>query len=95
MREEKLRNSKKNQNQKRFSNLINAGSYILEEEVFEIMPKEKHSLERDVFPVLAEEGSLAGFPFEGYFIVTGNPFKSWHDGVRRCITEKYRTKLVQ
>ena len=28
-----------------FSNLINAGSYLLEEEVFEIMPKGKHSLE--------------------------------------------------
>ncbi len=69
-----------------FSNLINAGSYILEEEVFEIMPKEKHSLERDVFPVLAEEGSLAGFPFEGYFIDAGTP-SSWHDGVTRCITE--------
>ena len=70
-----------------FSNLINAGSYILEEEVFDIMPKEKHSLERDVFPVLAEEGNLAGFPFEGYFIDAGTP-TSWHDGVVRCIEEK-------
>lgn len=70
-----------------FSNLINAGSYLLEEEVFDIMPREKHSLERDVFPVLAEEGSLAGFPFEGYFIDAGTPV-SWHEGVTRCIEEK-------
>ena len=70
-----------------FSNLINAGSYLLEEEVFDIMPQEKHSLERDVFPVLAEEGSLAGFPFEGYFIDAGTPV-SWHEGVTRCIEEK-------
>ena len=70
-----------------FSNLINAGSYLLEEEVFDIMPREKHSLERDVFPVLAEEGSLAGFPFEGYFIDAGTPV-SWHEGVSRCIEEK-------
>ena len=70
-----------------FSNLINAGSYLLEEDVFDIMPKGKHSLERDVFPVLAEEGSLAGFPFEGYFIDAGTP-TSWHDGVLRCIEEK-------
>ena len=70
-----------------FSNLINAGSYLLEEEVFDIMPTEKHSLERDVFPVLAEEGSLAGFPFEGYFIDAGTPV-SWHEGVTRCIEEK-------
>jgi len=70
-----------------FSNLINAGSYILEEEVFDIMPNEKHSLERDIFPVLAEEGTLAGFPFEGYFIDAGTP-SSWHEGVTRCIEEK-------
>ena len=69
-----------------FSNLINAGSYLLEDEVFDIMPKGKHSLERDVFPVLAEEGSLGGFPFEGYFIDAGTP-ESWHHGVLRCIEE--------
>ena len=70
-----------------FSNLINAGSYLLEEEVFDIMPYGKHSLERDVFPVLAEEGSLAGFPFEGYFIDAGTP-ASWHEGVLRCIEQR-------
>ena len=69
-----------------FSNLINAGSYLLEEEVFDIMPYGKHSLERDVFPVLAEEGSLAGYPFEGYFIDAGTP-ASWHEGVLRCIEQ--------
>ena len=51
------------------------------------MPREKHSLERDVFPVLAQEGSLAGFPFEGYFIDAGTHPASWHDGVTRCIEE--------
>lgn len=73
-----------------FSNLINAGSYLLEDDVFDIMPKHKHSLERDVFPVLAEEGSLAGYPFEGYFIDAGTP-TSWHEGVLRCISEKRYT----
>ena len=67
--------------------MLNAGSYWLEDDVFDIMPQGKHSLERDVFPVLAEEGSLAGFPFEGYFIDAGTP-SSWHDGVLRCIEEK-------
>ena len=77
-----------------FSNLINAGSYILEDEVFDIMPDERHSLERDVFPVLAEEGSLAGFPFEGYFIDAGTPV-SWHDGVKRCIEEnRFKTGSI-
>ncbi|MDP6869284.1 MAG: sugar phosphate nucleotidyltransferase [Candidatus Poseidoniaceae archaeon] len=70
-----------------FSNLINAGSYILEDEIFDIMPKGKHSLERDVFPMMASDGLLGGFPFEGYFIDAGTP-KSWMDAVRRCIEEK-------
>ena len=78
-----------------FSNLINAGSYILEDEVFDIMPNGKHSLERDVFPVLAEEGSLAGFPFDGYFIDAGTPI-SWHEGVRRCIDEnRFKTGSIK
>ena len=77
-----------------FSNLINAGSYLLEDEVFDIMPTGKHSLERDVFPVLAKEGSLAGFPFEGYFIDAGTP-ASWHDGVTRCIAEnRFKTGQI-
>ncbi|HIF45516.1 MAG TPA: NDP-sugar synthase [Candidatus Poseidoniales archaeon] len=69
-----------------FSNLINAGSYILEDEIFDMMPKTKHSLEREIFPVLAEEGRLSGLPFEGYFIDAGTP-SSWSEGVRTCIAE--------
>ena len=69
-----------------FSNLINAGSYILEDEVFDYMPKGRHSLERDVFPKLAQSGKLGGFPFSGYFIDAGTP-TSWQDGVRTCINE--------
>ena len=70
-----------------FSNLINAGSYILEDEIFDMMPKTKHSLERDIFPVLAEEDRLSGLPFEGYFIDAGTP-SSWSEGVRTCIAER-------
>lgn len=67
-----------------FSNLINAGSYLLEEGVFDVMPSGSHSLERDVFPVLAERGELNGLPFDGYFIDAGTP-TSWSDGVEACI----------
>ena len=67
-----------------FSNLINAGSYLLEEEVFDVMPTGRHSLERDVFPLLAERGQLNGVPFQGYFIDAGTP-TSWSDGVEACI----------
>ncbi len=77
-----------------FSNLINAGSYLLEDDVFDIMPMGKHSLERDIFPVLAEEGSLAGFPFPGYFIDAGTP-ESWHQGIKKCIEEnRFKTGRV-
>ncbi|MEJ6562193.1 MAG: NDP-sugar synthase [Euryarchaeota archaeon] len=70
-----------------FSNLINAGSYIFEDDIFDWMPKSRHSIERDVFPKLAEEKLLNGTEFEGYFIDAGTP-DAWMDGVLRCIEEK-------
>ena len=77
-----------------FSNLINAGSYILEDSVFDIMPNGKHSLERDIFPQMAERGELTGFPFQGYFIDAGTPI-SWHQAIKCCIAEKrYKTGSV-
>ena len=77
-----------------FSNLINAGSYILEDSIFDIMPKEKHSLEREIFPQMAERGELTGFPFKGYFIDAGTP-ESWHQAIKRCIAEnKFKTGSV-
>lgn len=69
-----------------FSNLINAGSYIFEEDIFEHMPKGKHSLERDVFPKLAEARQLNGMQFDGYFIDAGTK-ESWINAVSRCIDE--------
>ena len=56
-----------------YSNLINAGTYLLEPEVFNRMPDGAFSMERVVFPVLAEEGELSGFPFEGHFVDAGTP----------------------
>ena len=56
-----------------YSNLINAGTYLLEPEVFNRMPDGAFSMERVVFPVLAEGGELAGFPFEGHFVDAGTP----------------------
>lgn len=70
-----------------FSTLINAGSYLLEEDVFDIMPEGKHSLERDVFPTLASQGELNGLPFDGYFIDAGTP-ESWSNGVQACIEHR-------
>ena len=70
-----------------FSNLINAGSYLFEDSIFDYIPEGRSSLERDVFPILANEGQLNGFPFDGYFIDAGTP-KSWSMGVQACIANK-------
>lgn len=42
------------------SNLINAGAYILEPEIFRMMPRGNFSLETEVFPKVAEIGKLYG-----------------------------------
>jgi UTP-glucose-1-phosphate uridylyltransferase len=53
------------------SNLINAGFYILEPEIIEMIPDGFAMLEKDVFPKLAKEGSLRGFPFAGQWFDIG------------------------
>jgi mannose-1-phosphate guanylyltransferase len=55
------------------SNLINAGTYLLELEILEMIPpNQKISIERDIYPKVAGKG-LHGFPFEGHFIDSGTP----------------------
>lgn len=55
------------------SNLINAGTYILEPELINIIPaNEKVSIERDIYPKIVGNG-LYGLPFEGHFIDAGTP----------------------
>ncbi len=55
------------------SNLINSGFYIMEPEVIKMIPKGKFCmLEKDIFPKLAKEGRLSGFPFSGQWFDTGN-----------------------
>jgi mannose-1-phosphate guanylyltransferase len=68
-----------------YSNLINAGTYILEPGIFKLMPDGAHSIERDVFEDLAEIGGLNGFPFEGWFVDAGTP-DSYIEAAQVCIT---------
>src|SRR3989344_2716757 len=53
------------------SNLINAGFYILEPEVIDMIPAGFSMLEKDVFPKLAKLGRLRGFPFAGQWFDIG------------------------
>jgi NDP-sugar pyrophosphorylase family protein len=56
------------------SNLINAGVYVLDPEIFSHIPAGRPvSIEREVFPVLAEQGKLFGHEFNRVWIDIGKP----------------------
>ena len=54
------------------SNLINSGLYIIEPEVIAMIPAGFAMLEQEVFPKLAKQGKLFGYPFSGQWFDTGN-----------------------
>lgn len=53
------------------SKLINAGLYILEPEVIDLLPEGFSMMEQDVFPKLAKDQDLYGYPFSGQWFDTG------------------------
>lgn len=53
------------------SNLINAGIYILDPKVIDLIPDGFAMVETDLFPKLAVMGKLAGYPFEGQWYDLG------------------------
>ncbi len=56
------------------SNLINAGVYVLSPKVFDYIPSGRPvSVEREVFPILAEEGKLFGHFVNGLWMDIGKP----------------------
>jgi mannose-1-phosphate guanylyltransferase len=56
------------------TDLINAGLYVLEPEVLDLVPEGRSvSIERDVFPRLAAEGSVYGIALPGYWLDVGTP----------------------
>lgn len=58
------------------TNDINAGIYILEPEIFSEIPKDQVvSIEREVFPPLAEQGRLYALSTESYWMDIGTPEK--------------------
>ncbi|MBU1975066.1 MAG: nucleotidyltransferase family protein [Nanoarchaeota archaeon] len=65
------------------SNLINSGLYILEPETIKLVKNTPCSIEKDIFPILAERGNLFGYPFSGQWFDTGtleryeNAIKNW------------------
>lgn len=74
------------------SDLINAGLYILEPEVLDLIDLDRPvSIEREVFPTLAERGTLYGLNLPGYWLDVGTPesyIQAHHDLLsRRAGTE--------
>jgi len=56
------------------SNQINAGTYVLEPSVLELIPSgRKVSIERDTFPRVVEHGRLFAMSTDDYWLDTGNP----------------------
>ena len=55
------------------SHLINAGIYVFNPSVFNYLANGQRMLEHDLFPRLAEEGKLYGYPFEGQWFDIGTP----------------------
>jgi mannose-1-phosphate guanylyltransferase len=56
------------------TNLINAGTYVLEPEVLARIPKGRRvSVEREIFPALAAEGAVFALPSDAYWLDTGTP----------------------
>ena len=52
------------------SNLINAGTYIFEKEIFDYIPDGVVSIEKQVFPKILDKG-MYGYEFNGYWIDCG------------------------
>lgn len=67
-----------------FSNLINAGCVILSRDLINNFSSERHSMERVVFPNVAESGGMAGLVFSGYFVDAGTP-NSYIEAAQTCI----------
>jgi mannose-1-phosphate guanylyltransferase len=56
------------------TNLINAGTYVLEPSVLDLIPPGRRvSFERETFPALVAAGELYAFASDGYWIDTGTP----------------------
>ena len=56
------------------SRLINAGVYVLDQAIFDIIPEgKKTSIEREIFPLLAMKDQLYGVKFNGVWVDIGKP----------------------
>ncbi|MBA2332803.1 MAG: NDP-sugar synthase [Actinobacteria bacterium] len=75
------------------TNLINAGLYVLEPEVLDLIePDRVVSIEREVFPRLVDAGSLYGFRLDGYWRDVGTP-ESYLEAHRDALERNFASEL--
>jgi mannose-1-phosphate guanylyltransferase len=75
------------------TDLINAGLYVLEPEVLDLVPPGRAvSIEREVFPRLAEEGSVYGIALPGYWLDVGTP-ESYLQAHRDVLERIFHTEV--
>jgi mannose-1-phosphate guanylyltransferase len=55
------------------SNLINAGTYVFEPSVLARIPSGPVSIERQTFPLIADDGGMYGYSTDDYWIDAGRP----------------------
>jgi NDP-sugar pyrophosphorylase family protein len=66
------------------SRLINAGLCMLEPDIFKYIPQGACSLEKEIFPKLAKEGLLFGYPFDGQWFDTGT-MENYEEAMQKWI----------
>ena len=75
------------------TDLINAGLYVLEPEVLDLVPEGRAvSIEREVFPRLAEEGAVYGVALPGYWLDVGTP-ESYLQAHRDVLERSFQTAV--
>jgi mannose-1-phosphate guanylyltransferase len=75
------------------TDLINAGFYVLEPEALDLVPTGRAvSIERDVFPRLAEEGTVYGIALPGYWLDVGTP-ESYLQAHRDVLERSFPTEV--
>ena len=71
----------KPQKDQQVSQLISTGLYILNKGILSYLPKSGIAQLEEIFPKLAQDHQLSGFPFEGKFMDIGTP-KSYEQAIK-------------
>ena len=75
------------------TNLINAGLYVLEPDVLDLVPAGRPvSIEREVFPQLVEEQAVCGVALPGYWLDVGTP-EAYLQAHRDVLERNFVTEL--